>query len=79
MNDTTYTVYSSNSYLAQANKCGVEITNLHSGDTLWFQGDDAQEITTNLEVLASAEGASEEALTEHTDHYLSEYFTGSFN
>lgn len=77
--DNSWIEYSSNSYRVEANKYGVEITNLHTGDIRWLQGDDAQEITTNLEVLASTEGASEEALTEHTDHYLSEYFTGSFN
>lgn len=69
----SYIAYQSLSYLVQANEAGTEVTNLHSGHTEWFQGDDSSLLREEIEGAARRGGVPSE-VTERTDRVLSEYF-----
>jgi hypothetical protein len=56
-------IYSSNSYLVQANQHGVEVTDMHTGFTAWLQGDKAAEIRAALDNLTG----------DDADDYLSRW------
>jgi hypothetical protein len=56
------TLYSSNSYLVVANDAGTEITNMHTGWTLWFEGAKSVELREKI------------VLSAHTDNILAGYF-----
>lgn len=69
----SWTAYSSTSYLVTANEAGTEVTNLHSGHTEWFQGDDSSLLREELEKIDSS--ANTDARIEFlSDRVLSEYF-----
>jgi hypothetical protein len=72
----SYTAYSSTSYLVLANEAGTEITNLHSGDTKWFQGDESNELRRDLEEIASIGGDDAYRVERFSDVLLSQYFGG---
>jgi hypothetical protein len=63
--DTSRTEYASSSYLVLSNRNGVEVTDLHTGETRWLQGDDAATLREDLR----------KNYHRHlTDRMLSEYF-----
>ena len=69
MNTTEGILYTSNSYRVEANSAGVEVTNMHTGYTEWFEGEAATDVRDALAIIPAR--VPNAKVTKATDAYLS--------
>ena len=67
------TLYTSNSFLVRENKYGVEITNMHTGESRWLTNNDlAADVLAVLPVIPARVPAAK--IEAASDEYLSQFF-----